>query len=73
MCVQQNMCTSCVLKDVCVFMCCLSVRTRVLVKYVCVCVHEHADVYSFLRSNAHSQMKSSNVSARKPQLGSHGS
>lgn len=41
--------------------------------YVCVCVHEHADVYSFLRSNAHSQMKSSNVSARKPQLGSHGS
>lgn len=41
--------------------------------YVCVCVHEHADVYSFLRSNAHSQMKSSNVSARQPQLGSHGS
>lgn len=40
---------------------------------VCVCVHEHADVYSFLRSNAHSQMKSSNVSAREPQLGSHGS
>lgn len=38
-----------------------------------VCVHEHADVYSFPRSNAHSQMKSSNVSAREPQLGSHGS
>lgn len=32
-----------------------------------------ADVYSLLRSNAHSQMKSSNVSAPKPQLGSHGS
>lgn len=42
-------------------------------KYFCVCVHEHADVYTFLRSNAHSQMKSSNVSARKPQMGSHGS
>lgn len=42
-------------------------------KCACVCVHERADVYSFLRSNAHSQMKSSNVSARKPQLGSHGS
>lgn len=40
---------------------------------VCVCVHERADVYSLPRSNAHSQMKSSNVSGRKPQPRSHGS
>jgi len=39
--------------------------------YVCTCMHEHADSSPW--SNAHSQMKSSNVSARKPQLGSHGS
>lgn len=39
--------------------------------HVCAGVREHAD--SFLWSNAHSQMKSSNVSARKPQLGSHAS
>lgn len=34
---------------------------------LCACMHERTD------SNVYSQMKSSNVSARKPQLGSHGS
>lgn len=57
----------------CVFKWCFSVRTCVLVSIAAYCVREHADVYSFLRSNAHSQMKSSNMIARKPQLGSHGS
>lgn len=64
--------TLCVQRCLCVFV--LFIRAHPCAcNYVCVCVHEHADVYSFLRSNAHSQMKSSNVSARKPQLGSHGS
>lgn len=63
---------SCVHRRICVYM--LFIRAHPCAcKYACVCVHERADVYSFLRSNAHSQMKSSNVSARKPQLGLHGS
>lgn len=62
----------CVQRRLYVYMLCIRVHPCAC-NYVCVCVHEHADVYSFLRSNAHSQMKSSNVSARKPQLGSHGS